>query len=87
MKVHIPGFSALNGSPITILRLMRDARFCHDAPDLDEYIVEMQQAAWRIYNVGLCVTGDTIEERAESLLREMDRHHLLEIEEEHVSQK
>ena len=83
MKVHIPGFTAMSGSPITILRLMRDARFFHDGPaDLDDYITEMQQAAWRIYNVGLCVRGETIAERAESLVREMARHRLLEIEED-----
>lgn len=82
MKVHIPGFSTMTGSPITILKLLQDARFFKEAQSLDDYIVEVQQMVWRIYNLEMQVTGSTTAERAESLLRELNRHKLLEMEDD-----
>lgn len=80
MTVKIPGYTTLSGRPATILRLMQDARMFDAAGTPDEYIAKIKQAAWRFYGIPLNVTGDTIEERAESLLQEMGRNHLIEIE-------
>lgn len=81
MKVTIPGYSTLTGSPEVILRLMQDARMMDNAGG-DDLIEAISHTAWRAFGIGLQVTGDTYAERAESLLREMDRAHMLTIEEE-----
>jgi len=81
MKVHIPGYSTLTGSPEVILRLMQDARLM-DHLSGDDLITEIQQTAWRAFGTGLQVQGDTYAERAESLLREMNKHHMINIEED-----
>ena len=80
MTVKIPGYTTLSGQPATILRLMQDARMFDAAGTPDEYIAKIKQAAWSFYGIALNVTGDTIEARAESLLQEMGRNHLIEIE-------
>lgn len=77
MKVEIPGFTTLYGSPVTILRLMQEVRRFDDCKDLDEYIRIMQENGRRLLGVALNVEGDTLEERAESLLREMAAHELV----------
>ena len=81
MTVHIPGFSTLTGKPVTILRLMREARFFADVQSDEEYIELMQQSAWRIFNVNLDVEGSTIDQRAESLLRSMADNGLIKLAE------
>lgn len=81
MKVTIPGYTTLTGNPETILRLMQDARM-FDEISGDDLITEVRRTAWRAFGIGLQVTGDTYAERAESLLREMNENHMIEIEEE-----
>lgn len=81
MKVTIPGYSTLTGSPEAILRLLQDARRLDDLGG-DDLINEISHTAWRAFGVGLQVSGDTYAERAESLLREMDKNHMINIEEE-----
>lgn len=82
MTVTVQGYTTLTGSPNIILRLMQDARLFQQQPeDPDEYIKSVQQTVWRCYGIPLNVTGDTIPERAESLLREMAKHDLITINE------
>lgn len=81
MKVTVPGYSTLTGSPEVILRLMQDARMTDNLSG-DAMIPEISHTAWRAFGIGLQVTGDTYAERAESLLREMDKNHMIHIEEE-----
>lgn len=81
MRVQIPGYSTLTGSPETILRLLQDARMLDDIGG-DELIEDITRTAWRAFGIGLQVTGDTYAERAESLLREMNKNHMITIEEE-----
>lgn len=81
MKVTIPGYSTLTGSPETILRLMQDARMMDDLSG-DALIDQISRTAWSAFGVGLNVTGDTYAQRAESLLREMDRNNMIRITEE-----
>ena len=82
MTIKIPGYATITGNPTTIVHLLQDARLL-DQPtvDLDEYIKSVQQTAWRCYGISLNVTGTTIPERAESLLREMQKHDLITITE------
>lgn len=82
MTVTIQGYSTLTGSPNVILRVMQDARLFQQTPeDPDEYIKSVQQTVWRCYGISLNVTGSTIPERAESLLRELAKHDLVKIKE------
>ena len=81
MTITIPGYTSLTGRPHTILRLMLDARLWDPkSMTVEEYIKTVKTEAWRFYGILLNVTGDTIEEQAESLLREMARYHLIEIQ-------
>lgn len=81
MKVSIPGYTSITGSPEAILRVMHNARMMDDLAG-DDLIQEIQRTAWRAFGIGLQVKGDTYAERAESLLREMDKANMLIIEEE-----
>lgn len=81
MKVTIPGYSTLTGSPEAILRLLQDARMMDDLSG-DALIDQIGRTAWSAFGVGLNVTGDTYAERAESLLREMDKNNMIRITEE-----
>ena len=80
MTIRIPGHSTLSGRPETILRAMADARY-FDHPEGEAYI-EAVVADARKLEIDLHVTGDTYEERAASLLREMAKHHMIILEEE-----
>ena len=79
MTIRIPGYTTLSGRPAAILRVMQDARMFDSAGTPDEYIAKIIQAAWSFYGIALNVTGGTIAARAESLLREMSRHGMIEI--------
>lgn len=82
MKITIDGCGSLEGTPTTILHLMQDAwRFKKDAPKtVEEYIEIIQQTTWRAFGIGITVTGETIEEKADSLLRNMAAHGIIKIE-------
>ena len=81
MKVTIPGYTSLTGNPEVILQAMQDARI-FDHLTGDEFIAGVTHTAWRLFGVALQVTGDTYQERCESLLREMNRENMIIIEEE-----
>lgn len=81
MKVRIPGYTTLTGIPVTILKMMQDARVLDDLAG-DDLIQEIRSTAWRAFGISLQVSGGTYAERAESLLREMDKNSMIEIEEE-----
>jgi hypothetical protein len=81
MKIRIPTYSTITGSPEAILQVMQDARF-FDRPTGDDYIKTIMQDSWQFYGIGLHVTGETHAERAESLLREMAKANMITIEEE-----
>lgn len=81
MKVRIPGYTTLTGQPEAILRLMQDARMMDNAGG-DDLIHEIEETAMRAFGITLRTTGDTYAERAESLIREMDKANMLTIEEE-----
>lgn len=76
MTVTIPGYSSLTGTPEVILGLMQTARF-FDAPEGDEYIESVKADAKRCLGITLETTGDTYQERAESLLRSMAKNHMI----------
>ena len=79
MTIHIPGYTTLTGNPITLVRLMQDnRRFDADEP-LEVFIETLQRDIWRLENKTVQVSGDTLEERADSLLREMAEAGLINI--------
>lgn len=81
MKVHVFGYTTLTGSPVAIMKMMQDARIFDDLEG-DDLINDIKNTAWRAFGVALQVTGDTYAERAESLLREMHKNHMINIEED-----
>ena len=81
MTVNIPGYSSISGKPEVVLKLMQEARVFNQLKG-DEYIQSVQETAQRCFNIALDVKGDTYEERAESLLKEMAAHDMIKIEEE-----
>lgn len=81
MKVKIPGYTTLTGQPETILRLLEDARRLDNLSG-DALISDIVETAKRAFDADLRVEGETLAARAESLLREMARNNMIEIEEE-----
>lgn len=81
MTVKIPGYSSLTGRPETILQLLEQSRIW-DKAEGDDYINSIIEAVERLWEYRLEVTGDTYEQRALSLLRELDKYGLIKIIEE-----
>ena len=81
MTVKIPGYSTITGAPQTILDLMAKARIFEDLQG-EDYIAKICEDIKRGYDISLRVSGETIEERAESLLLELARSGFIKIEEE-----
>lgn len=81
MKITIPGYGTLTGSPVTLLRLMQDARM-FDKLAGDDLITEIRNTLWRAFEVDISIEGETLAERAESLLRGMAKNDIVKIEEE-----
>lgn len=81
MKVTIEGYGTLTGSPVTLLRLMQDARI-FDKLAGDDLITEVRNTLWRVFGADIHIEGNTLAERAESLLRGMAEHNIVKIEEE-----
>lgn len=80
MTVKVNGYTTLTGRPEAILRLLEETRIWDNATG-DDYIVSIVEAVERLWGYKLEVTGDTYEQRAMSLLRELDEHGLIKIEE------
>lgn len=80
MTVKVPGYTTLTGRPETILRLLEETRI-FDKAEGDDYINSIVDAVERLWEYKLEVTGDTYEKRALSLLKELDKHGLITIEE------
>ena len=81
MKIRIPGYSSLTGSPAAIVDSMKTARFFGVAED-EDYIKTVVADIKRLYDVELHVEGSTLPEQAESLLRELAKNEFIVIEEE-----
>ena len=82
MTVTIPGYSSLTGKPATILQLMRDAQILNPEMSTADCIEAIQERAWNFFNIRLVAKGKTDEERAESLLRSLEKNNMIIIEEE-----
>lgn len=79
MTIRVPGYTTLTGRPETILRLLEEARI-FDKAEGNDYINSIIDAVWELWEYRLEVTGDTYEERAVSLLQELDKYGLITIE-------
>ena len=80
MTINVSGFTTLTGRPETLLRLLEETRIWDNATG-DDYIVSIVEAVERLWGHRLEVTGDTYEQKAMSLLRELDKYGLIKIEE------
>ena len=78
MTIHVPGFTTLTGRPATILRLLEETRI-FDKAEGNEYIDSIVEAVERLWGHRLNVTGSTYEQRALSLLEELDKYGLINI--------
>ncbi len=78
MTINIPGYSTLTGNPVTILAVLEQARIFNKTAG-NEYIDSVIETANRLFDITLEVKGTTYAERAESLLREMAAHKMIEI--------
>lgn len=81
MTIRVPGYTTLTGSPKAILRLLEETRMW-DKVEGNDYIDSIIEAVERLWEYHLEVTGDTYEQRALSLLEEMDKYGLITIEKE-----
>lgn len=79
MTIHIPGYTTLTGSPITLVKLMQENRRFDADESLDDFIKTLQRDIWRLENKTVQASGETLEERADSLLREMAEAGLITI--------
>ena len=80
MTVNVPGYTTLTGRPEAILRLLEETRIWDNATG-DDYIDSIIEAVERLWEYRLEVTGNTYEQRALSLLKELDKYGLITIEE------
>lgn len=78
MTVRVHGYTTLTGRPETILRLLEETRI-FDKAEGDDYINSIIEAVERLWEYRLEVTGDTYEQRALSLLKELDKYGLITI--------
>ena len=78
--VRVPGYTSLTGRPETILRLLEETRIW-DKVEGNDYIDSIIEAVERLWEYRLEVTGSTYEQRALSLLKELDKYGLITIEE------
>lgn len=81
MTIRVPGYTTLTGRPAAILRLLEETRI-FDKAEGDDYINSIVETVGRLWEYRLEVTGDTYEERAMSLLQELDKYGLITIEKE-----
>ena len=79
MTVTVPGYTTLTGRPETILRILEDTQMWDSATG-DAYIEKVQEAVERTRDIHLQVEGSTYEQRAKSLLHELARNGLINIE-------
>ena len=80
MTINVSGFTTLTGRPETLLRLLEETRIWDNA-DGEDYIVSIVEAVEQLWGHRLEVTGGTYEQKAMSLLRELDKYGLIKIEE------
>jgi hypothetical protein len=82
IRVSIPGHGNLMGSPATIVRLLKEARFDYNAGRIsdDAYMMGVCREIKRLYEKQIEFSGDTIEEQAETFLRSMEANGFLKIE-------
>lgn len=81
MRITTPLQTTMEGTPEEILGQISAARK-FDNMTGDDLIKEVCRATWVAFGVGLHVTGETYAERAESLLQELYKNNLVDIEEE-----
>ena len=81
MTIKVPGYTTLTGRPEALLRLLEESRIWDNATG-DDYIVSIVEAVERLWGYHLEITGDTYEQKAMSLLKELDKHGLITIEDQ-----
>ena len=80
MTINVSGYTTLTGRPDVLLRLLEESRIWDNA-DGDDYIVSIVNAVEQLWGYRLEVSGNTYEQKAMSLLRELDKYGLIKIEE------
>ena len=82
MTIKVPGYTTITGRPETLLRLLEETRIWDNVASGDDYITSIVEAVEQLWGHRLEVSGGTYEQRAISLLRELDKYDLITIEEQ-----
>lgn len=80
MTINVSGYTTLTGKPEVLLHFLEESRIWDNATG-DDYIVSIVEAVEQLWGYQLEVSGDTYEQKAMSLLRELDKYGLITIEE------
>lgn len=77
MKITLTDGETFKGrSALDVVTQMKGASMFTEQKNIEEYIRMVVRNAWRYFAVGLEVTGDTEQEMARSLIRELVRNGL-----------
>ena len=81
IQVSVPGYGNLTGNPVTIVKLMKAAKF-EDMVHIsdDAYMDHTQGEIARLYGKHIEFSGDTEADRAESFLKSLAENGLIKIE-------
>lgn len=65
------------GTAVQILTALSKKNFFITYDDLNEFIERSTRDIWRLYAIGISVVGETIEEKSESMIKQLLEHDLL----------
>lgn len=65
------------GTATQILTALSSRNFFITYNDLNEFIERSTKDIWRLYNIGISVVGETIEEKSESMIKQLIENDLL----------
>lgn len=81
MKVKVNGM-VLTGRPVDIVEELKQKVFGGEDMTVDQYLGWIKDNVKRFKGIDIGITGRSLQEKAESLIRELGRAGLLKIEEE-----
>ena len=79
---QVPGGESYFGNTrLEILEQMKESGIFVAEKSIEEYLDFLVDSAKRYYDIDLVVEGDSVDERAESLTRALERHDLMRVRE------
>lgn len=69
----------ISGGPVELVQQMQSDMYDPDQfQTLDKYMDYMVSAAWRFYGAGINITGETVEERCASFVKELMKNEIIQ---------